>query len=102
MADAAKLVSYAVSPDEYLLNVEMRYEYVSSTLADRVQRWQLQGRSPTESELSNLLLSVETALGKLYEEGVGHRCVNFQTVLCFNSMYKLTDMSMITCSCPLI
>lgn len=34
--------------------------------------------------------------------GIAHRFVNFDTILCIKSMYKLVDTSMLTCNHQLI
>ena len=68
------------------------------TLAERMEVWKVTERVPSESEMGNLLLGVEGALKELYRMGVGHRCINLDTILCLNSLYKLTDISMITCT----
>ena len=82
------------------VDFKMHYEYVPLTLAERVESWRILHRQPSEAELSNLLLGVEAALRQLYALGIGHRCVNLETVLCWQSLYKLTDISMLTCTYP--
>ena len=64
--------------------------------------WRQMEKRISENEISNIILGVEQALQELYHIGIGHRCINFETVLCFNSLYKLSDISMVTCTSSLI
>jgi hypothetical protein len=77
--------------------VELKYEYVALTLAQKRAQWPA-GQRVSETELGNLLLGVECAILELYGAGISHRLVNLDTILCEKALYKLADASMVTCT----
>ena len=88
--------------DSYFVNIELKYEYIPLTLRQKYAQWSSTGRILSECEIGNLISGVESALMDLNRVGIAHRFVNFDTILCIKSMYKLVDTSMLTCNPHLI
>ncbi len=83
-----------------MIKITLSYEYLPLTLKQRREMW---GDRPiSEGEMGNLLLGVENALMELYGNGIRHRMVNLETILCQKALYKLADNSMVTCNSPSI
>jgi hypothetical protein len=95
---SVRLYSYRITIDNFFINVELKYEYIPLTLGQKYAQWKNTDKRISESEIGNVLSGVENALLDLNRNGITHRFVNFNTILCIKAMYKLVDTSMITCT----
>lgn len=76
----------------------MHYEYVPKTLRDRCQELRARAQEFSERELFSLIYGVEAGLLELAKNNIQHNCLNLDTIVCKNNIYKITDVSSTTCN----
>lgn len=76
----------------------MHYEYIPKTLRDRCHELQARAQEFSERELFSLIYGVEAGLLELAKSNIHHNCLNLDTIMCKNNIYKITDVSSTTCT----
>ena len=66
------------------------------TLKDYLEEVEQKREELSEKQLFNLIYGVENALQTLYGMNITHGCVNLETILIKNHIFKLTDISSTT------
>jgi serine/threonine protein kinase len=97
---AVRLHRFELLPSEYDLTVTLYYEYMPRTLREYLMESQLRGEELTERQLFSIIYGVETGLQSLAAAGIQHGCINLETVLFKNGLFKITDISSTTRTPP--
>jgi serine/threonine protein kinase len=72
------------------------------TLREYIEEMSIRGEDFSEKQLFNIIYGVETGLQTLYGMGIPHGCLNLETILFKNSIFKITDISSTTSTPHLI
>lgn len=93
-----RLHKFEIEETEYDLGVSLFYEFMPRTLREHIEEMSLRGEEFSEKQLFSIIYGVETGLQTLSGLGIAHGCINLETILLKNNLFKITDVSSTTSS----
>ena len=91
-----RLHKYQISRTQYDLSITLYYQFMPRTLREYLDQLTMKGQEMGEKQLFSLIYGVESGLLALEELGIAHGCINLQTILFKNNIFKITDVSSTT------
>lgn len=94
-----RLHKFEIEETEYDLGVNLFYEFMPKTLREYIEEMSMRSEDFSEKQLFSIIYGVETGLQTLYNMGISHGCLNLETILFKNNLFKITDISSTTSTC---